>query len=83
MTQATDRVVVYSLPTNVHETTAGTIVRRVITQVQRIGNDFDLSESLVLRASPTCDLRERSQEPDQSLTPFGRRRQACQTWWWT
>lgn len=73
LSDTTGRVVIYCLPTLVHERPAGNIVDSVCEQVQRIGNDFDLIDTLESHASPRLHTGDRNQEPDQSLKPAGAR----------
>jgi hypothetical protein len=63
------RVVIYSLPSFVHEDTSASITQSIIKQVQRAGNDIDLMDSLRTGGQPTCRTGDHGQEPDSRVTP--------------
>ncbi|EQC36858.1 hypothetical protein SDRG_05688 [Saprolegnia diclina VS20] len=65
------RLLVYSLPTFVHERTACRIGNYAKTRVMRIGNNMDLIETLEGAGNPTCYINGVGYEPDFTLTPVG------------
>ncbi len=66
------RVLIYSIPADIHEATAGKIVFMIIKEVASAGNDIRLLRTIVMKASPTCQIApQRGKEPDMSLSPAG------------
>ncbi|KAH9130423.1 hypothetical protein LEN26_008539 [Aphanomyces euteiches] len=66
------RVVVYSLPSFVHEATAGCISSSVIEQIQMAGNEITLIRTVHLMPS-TCWTGDRGQKPNIRIIPVGLR----------
>ncbi|KAG9404244.1 hypothetical protein AC1031_005788 [Aphanomyces cochlioides] len=66
------QVVIYSLPTEIHERTAYRVCRSIMRQICHAGNEPDLDDSLFC-GSPMCTIGDRGQEPDLALTPVGLR----------
>lgn len=65
------RVVLYNLPTPVHDRTAAWIVQQIVDQVVAIGDgDPELMHSLVIEGRAVSDIGDRDQAPDQSLAPL-------------
>jgi hypothetical protein len=66
------RVLIQSIPTDIHEGTAGEILTRILEEVQTAGNSIPLIRTIKVKASPRCELgNRRGKEPDMSLTPGG------------
>lgn len=63
-------MVVYSLPTEIYNQTAGFIVPSIFRQIVSAGgNDLDLIETHLANGNVTYDVGDRDQEPDQSMKP--------------
>jgi hypothetical protein len=66
------RVIIQSIPLDIHEGAAGEILVRIQEEVQTAGNSIPLIRTLKVKASPRCELgNRRGKEPDMSLTPLG------------
>jgi hypothetical protein len=61
----------FSIPTDIHEGTAGEILQLINEEVVIAGNSR-LFRTIKVKASPRCELgNRRGKEPDMSLTPAG------------
>jgi hypothetical protein len=66
------RVLIQSLPSSIHEKTAGKILQMINQEVQTAGNSIPLIQTIKVAASPKCRLgHRRGKEPDMSLSPAG------------
>lgn len=66
------RVIIYSIPADPHEATAGEILAMILEEVQTAGNSIPLIRTMKIKASPTCRLgTRRGKEPDMSISPAG------------
>ncbi|CEG40560.1 uncharacterized protein PHALS_10749 [Plasmopara halstedii] len=66
------RVIIYSLPSDPHEATAGNIMQSIIEEIQTAGNSIGLIRSVQVKASPRCQIgSRRGKEPDMSISPVG------------
>jgi hypothetical protein len=66
------RVLIYSIPTDIHEATAGEISQMINEEVQTAGNSIPLIRTIKVKPSPRCRLgTRRGKEPDMSITPAG------------
>jgi hypothetical protein len=66
------RVLIYSIPSRIHEKTAGKILQMINKEVLTAGNCIPLIDTIEVEPSPRCRLgTRRGKEPDMSLSPAG------------
>ncbi|RLN77313.1 hypothetical protein BBJ28_00022724 [Nothophytophthora sp. Chile5] len=69
VTADSGRVIVYSFPSKVHESTAGGIMLDILKHVEDAGNSTELMKTFRMQYAPTINVGDRDQEPNGSLTP--------------
>ena len=62
------RVFIQSIPTDIHEATAGEILQMINEEVVNAGNSIPLLRTIKVKASPRCELgNRRGKEPTVDL----------------
>ncbi|KAE8896694.1 hypothetical protein PF003_g19435 [Phytophthora fragariae] len=65
------RVVIYSIPSFVHDATTCAIAKSIFQQIQAHGNSILLGDTVEWATNPTCWTGDRGQEPGFGFTPVG------------